>query len=122
MRNGFVYFTQAELNGALTEIGATFSESAVGICDTGSLYESASNALLEAMNCGLPVIYADSGGQSEFAWYAGLSFDRAEQIPGLLDKMVRDYDQYKSCVYSLKIPEVALVVCRLWSFESLIVR
>ena len=33
--------------------------------------ESASNALLEAINCGLPVIYyADSGGNKEFTWYS----------------------------------------------------
>ena len=41
-----------------------------------------SNALLEALACGLPAAYLDSGGHPELVGGGGLPFDSAEEVPG----------------------------------------
>ncbi len=53
-----------------------------------SLHESCSNALLEALACGLPALYVTSGGNAEIAGDSGLAFSRAEELPELLDRLV----------------------------------
>jgi len=40
-----------------------------------------SNALLEALACGLPAAYLDSGGHPELVGEGGLAFDSAEELP-----------------------------------------
>jgi len=51
-----------------------------------SLYDPCSNALVEALSCGLPAIYADSGGHPELVGDAGFAFSHPEEIPPLLDR------------------------------------
>ncbi len=72
-----------------------------------SLNDPASNALLEALTCGLPAIYADSGGHSEFVWYAGLKFGAAVEIPALLRKIERDIESYRLCTFARSIAVIA---------------
>lgn len=59
---------------------------------TASLYDPCSNALIEALSCGLPAIYADSGGHPEIVGQAGFGFSSQEEIPPLLDRLVDEYE------------------------------
>jgi glycosyltransferase involved in cell wall biosynthesis len=74
---------------------------------TASLHDPASNSLLEALNCGLPVVYAKSGGHSEIAGFAGRGFDRPEEVPGLLEAFLADFESYRACTYAKTIGEIA---------------
>lgn len=71
---------------------------------TASRHDPCSNALLEALSCGLPAIYLDSGGHRELAGQAGLAFTHPEAIPDLLELLVRDYESYRA---RLSVPAIA---------------
>lgn len=58
-----------------------------------------SNALLEALACGLPAIYHDSGGHAEIVGGAGLSFSAEEEIPTLLERITEEYEATKSRIH-----------------------
>ena len=51
-----------------------------------------SNALLEALACGLPAAYLDSGGHPELVGGGGLPFRADEELPDVLDALVRELD------------------------------
>lgn len=72
-----------------------------------SLYEPASNAVLEAMNCGLPVIYADSGGTEEIVKQGGLGFKDKEEVPHLLKKITEYYESFQHAAFTDKILDIA---------------
>jgi glycosyltransferase involved in cell wall biosynthesis len=65
---------------------------------TASQNDPASNAVLEALACGLPVIFLDSGGHPEQVGYGGLSFSLCEEIPEKLETLVDNYSFYQSCI------------------------
>ena len=65
-----------------------------------------SNALLEALACGLPAAYLDSGGHSELVGGGGLSFDGAEEVPDALARLAGDLDVYRD---RIAIPSLASV-------------
>lgn len=73
---------------------------------TASLHDPASNSLLEAVTSGLPVLYAKSGGHAEIAGFAGLGYDQATEIPGLIERLLRDYESYRICTYTRTIREI----------------
>lgn len=74
---------------------------------TASRYDPCSNALLEGLACGLPAIYADSGGHPELVGEAGFGFDEPEAIPGLLDRLVEEYEQRRARISIPSLAEVA---------------
>lgn len=74
---------------------------------TASKHDPCSNSLIEALTCGLPAIYLQSGGHPEIVKQAGLGFETAEQIPDLLDKLVNDYEKYQSVISVPSIQEVS---------------
>ncbi len=74
---------------------------------TASRHESCSNSLIEALACGLPVLYLDSGGNPEIADTAGFAFDSAGQIPELLERLVDEYDDRRSMISIPSISDVA---------------
>lgn len=53
-----------------------------------------SNALIEAMTVGLPVVYLKSGGHPELVSWGGLGFNENEEIVTLLDKISINYSSY----------------------------
>jgi len=63
-----------------------------------SLHDPCSNALLEALACGLPSIYAQSGGHPEIVGKAGLGFSAPESIPFLLDRLISEYEGHRQAI------------------------
>jgi glycosyltransferase involved in cell wall biosynthesis len=59
---------------------------------TASLHDSCSNALIEALSCGLPSLYAESGGNPEIVQQAGFGFSDKEEIPECLNLLVEEYE------------------------------
>lgn len=74
---------------------------------TASLHDPCSNALLEALACGLPAVHARSGGHAELASAAGLGFDEAPEIPALLDRMAAELEAARARIALMPLSEVA---------------
>lgn len=58
---------------------------------TASKNDPCSNALVEALACGLPAVALNSGGHPELVGEGGLCFDTAEEIPSCLERISGDY-------------------------------
>ena len=69
--------------------------------------ERCPNALLEALACGLPVVFRESGSHRELVGAGGLGFVADAEIPGLLDQVGADLAGYRSCISMLTLAEVA---------------
>lgn len=74
---------------------------------TASLQDPCSNALLEALACGLPAIFARSGGHPEIVGEAGFGFDAPEEIPTMLERLVAEYDARRAAIAIPTLAEVA---------------
>lgn len=72
-----------------------------------SLNDPCSNALVEALQCGLPAIYARSGGHPELVGEAGFGYDVKEEIPALLDRLIAEYDERRARIEVASLAEVA---------------
>lgn len=72
-----------------------------------SRIECCSNALIEAMSCGLPPVYFDDTGNPELVGFGGMPFTEQMQIPGLLDKLVDHYDMYQFLLTPPTMDEVS---------------
>jgi glycosyltransferase involved in cell wall biosynthesis len=72
-----------------------------------SWHEPCSNALLEALACGLPVVYRDSGGNRELAGAAGVAFEHDEEVPVRLEEAARRYAELRDAIASPTIAEIA---------------
>jgi glycosyltransferase involved in cell wall biosynthesis len=66
-----------------------------------------SNALLEALACGLPAAYRASGGHPELVGDAGLPFDSPEEIPEVLDRLVAELDERRAAIRVTPLEEIA---------------
>jgi glycosyltransferase involved in cell wall biosynthesis len=66
-----------------------------------------SNALLEALACGLPAVYLESGGHPELVGAGGLPFRADEELPGVLERLVADLDAYRAAISVPSISSVA---------------
>lgn len=71
---------------------------------TATEHDAYSNALVEALSCGLPAVYLESGGSSEAVKEAGFGFRDREEIPALLDRLV---DEYEARQASISLPSLA---------------
>ena len=76
---------------------------------TASLNDPCSNALLEALACGLPTLYLRSGGHPELVGEAGLGYDDREELPGLLDRLAGELDERRAAI---RIPSLSQVADR----------
>jgi glycosyltransferase involved in cell wall biosynthesis len=74
---------------------------------TATEHDAYSNALVEALSCGLPAIYLDSGGSGEAAKDAGFGFRDREEIPGLLDRLVDEYEARQARIDLPTLAEIA---------------
>lgn len=75
---------------------------------SASRAEPCSNALLEAMACGLPALYRNDGGNPELVQWGGLPFEGEEDVLPRLEALVRDLDHYRAAVQVHSIDHVAL--------------
>ncbi|MEI6515634.1 MAG: glycosyltransferase [bacterium] len=76
---------------------------------TASKNDPCSNSLLEALACGLPALYLNSGGHPEITGGAGLAFDTPETIPELLNNAIASYISLQA---SIQIPSISAIAGR----------
>ncbi len=74
---------------------------------TASRNDPCSNSLIEALNCGLPAVYLRSGGHPEIVKQAGVGFESAEEIPGLLVQVSDEYEAFQSRISMPSIEDVS---------------
>jgi glycosyltransferase involved in cell wall biosynthesis len=74
---------------------------------TATEHDAYSNALVEALSCGLPALYLESGGSAEAVKEGGLGFREREEIPALLDRLVEEYEARQA---SISLPSLAEIV------------
>jgi glycosyltransferase involved in cell wall biosynthesis len=68
-----------------------------------------SNALLEALACGLPAAFLRSGGHPELVGEGGIGFASAEELPGVLAQLREQLDQRRA---GISIPTLSDVATR----------
>jgi glycosyltransferase involved in cell wall biosynthesis len=66
-----------------------------------------SNALLEALACGLPAAYLRSGGHPELVGEGGLGFDSPEELPDVLARLHDELDERRQAIRVPALSEVA---------------
>jgi glycosyltransferase involved in cell wall biosynthesis len=74
-----------------------------------SLDDPCSNALLEAMACGLPAVFAASGGHPELVGEGGLPFTAAVELPDVLDALAVELDERRAAI---RVPALSDVTDR----------
>lgn len=67
-----------------------------------------SNALIEALSCGLPAAYLKSGGHPELVKSGGEGFSSEEEMIGTIEKIIQDYRHYQDSIQVLSLREVAM--------------
>ena len=66
-----------------------------------------SNALLEALACGLPAAFLRSGGHPELVGDGGIGFDDPEELPGVLERLAAELDQRRAAIRLVPLHAVA---------------
>lgn len=74
---------------------------------TASQHEPCSNALLEALACGLPALYRNDGGSSELVEFGGLPFNDENDFAQQLERIIADYKSFQSSIYIKSMDDVA---------------
>jgi glycosyltransferase involved in cell wall biosynthesis len=72
-----------------------------------SKHEPCSNAILEALACGLPVLYRNDGGSPELVRFGGLPFQGRDDVLSQLDRIVEFYESFQSVIFIKPIKEIA---------------
>jgi glycosyltransferase involved in cell wall biosynthesis len=70
---------------------------------TASEKDPCSNALIEALHCGLPALVLNDGGHPEIVGKGGETFNKPEEISGKLLEIVMDYTKY---VQAIDVPNL----------------
>jgi glycosyltransferase involved in cell wall biosynthesis len=66
-----------------------------------------SNALLEALACGLPAAYLRSGGHPELVGDGGIGYDEADELPEVFRRLRHDLDGRRAEIRVAPLAEVA---------------
>jgi glycosyltransferase involved in cell wall biosynthesis len=66
-----------------------------------------SNALLEALACGLPAVYRDSGGHPELVGEGGLPFSDDAEVPEILHRLLGELEERRRAIRLPALAEVA---------------
>ncbi len=74
---------------------------------TASQNDPCSNSVIEALQCGLPCLYLDSGGHAELVGEAGFSFSSEEEAVLRLDRLVHEYGERQSKISMTPLGDVA---------------
>ncbi len=65
-----------------------------------------SNALLEALACGLPAAYLRSGGHPELVGGAGIGFDEVDELPGVFTRLREELEGLRAAIRVPALSEV----------------
>lgn len=74
---------------------------------TASKNDPCSNALIEALACGLPALYLNNGGHPELVGFGGLPFDSEDDILPRLNLLVEYYEIFQNLIVVSNMDEVA---------------
>ena len=74
---------------------------------TASENDPCSNALLEALACGLPALYFESGGHGELTGFGGLPFNGPEHLLMQLERLVNHYEGFKAGIWVESMDDIA---------------
>lgn len=74
---------------------------------TASERDPCSNSLIEALACGLPALFLNDGGHPELVGLGGLPFEKREDIPAQLERLVAYHDQFQRLICTPTIEEIA---------------
>jgi len=74
---------------------------------TASKNDPCSNALIEALACGLPALYLNDGGHPELVGHGGLPFNSNEEIIPGLERIVQYYGSFQRLIF---IPQYENVI------------
>jgi glycosyltransferase involved in cell wall biosynthesis len=66
-----------------------------------------SNALIEALSCGLPAAYRRSGGHPELVGEAGIGFDEPDELPGVLSRLADELEQRRAAIRVASLSDIA---------------
>jgi glycosyltransferase involved in cell wall biosynthesis len=66
-----------------------------------------SNALLEALACGLPAAFLRSGGHPELVGEGGIAFETAEELPSVLAQLREQLEQRRAAISIPTLSDVA---------------
>lgn len=72
-----------------------------------------SNSLIEALHCGLPAVFLNSGGHSEIVGNGGEKVSKKEEIFNALNKIVKNYNYYLN---NINLPDIATVAKEYYEF------
>ena len=75
---------------------------------TASRNEACSNALIEALSCGLPALYLNDSGNPEVVGWGGLPFDGEDDLLARLDQLARSYQAVRNCIRVDSLQDIAL--------------
>ena len=73
-----------------------------------SRHEACSNALLEALACGLPALYVADGGNGELVGFGGLPFTDESDVLPQLDRLALNHAGYAACRWVPSLDDIAL--------------
>jgi glycosyltransferase involved in cell wall biosynthesis len=108
----FVGRTQAPLE-RVRVVGPLPSEAVAELLRGHDVYLAASrddpcsNALLEALACGLPAAFLRSGGHPELVGDAGIGFDEPEELPAVLARLREELDERRAAIRVPALSDVA---------------
>lgn len=74
---------------------------------TASQNDPCSNALIEALTCGLPALYINDGGHPELVGSGGLPFNHEDEILPQLERLVEHYTLFQNLIVVPDMDEVA---------------
>jgi glycosyltransferase involved in cell wall biosynthesis len=106
--------TQAKLE-RIRVVGPLASDPLAELMRSHDVYLAASqddpcsNALLEALACGLPAAFRRSGGHPELVGEAGIGFDNAEELPDVFARLAAELDARRAAI---RVPALADVADR----------
>jgi len=74
---------------------------------TASQNDPCSNALIEAMACGLPALYLEDGGHPELVRFGGLPFHSEDDFLPALDLLTNNYEAFQRLITVASLDDVA---------------
>jgi glycosyltransferase involved in cell wall biosynthesis len=99
--------------GRIRVVGPLASEPLADLLRAHDVYLAASrddpcsNALLEALACGLPAAFLRSGGHPELVGDGGIGFDDSEELPGVFAQLRDELEQRRAAIRITALSDVA---------------